>query len=110
VRSKPDVTSTVVKDRKPATLGAVLRVYKSQNGWLKISNSMEHWVNEKFVVAVKRATVTSDTLNVRSGAGISFQKIGSFVKGDELFIIEEKQDWCKISMEDKWVNKSFLKF
>ncbi len=110
VRSKSDVTSAIVKDRKPATLGAVLRVYKSENGWSKISNSMEHWVNEKFVVDVKRAVVNADTLNVRSGPGTNFPKIGSFLKEEELFIIEENKEWCKISMEEKWVNKSFLKF
>lgn len=110
VRSKSNVASPIVKDRKPATLGAVLRVYKSENGWLKISNSLEHWINEKFVFDVKRAVVNTDTLNVRSGPGTNFQKIGSLLKEEELFIVEENKNWCKINMEEKWVNKSFLKF
>jgi hypothetical protein len=30
------------------------------------------------------------------------------MKGQEVFIIEEQQGWCKISADNKWVKKEFL--
>ena len=110
IRSKPSVDGTKVSGRTAAIFGAILRVYKEQNGWFKISNSQEHWVLGKFAQQVKRAKVTADTLNVRSGSSTDFPKIGSYLKGEEVFIIKEQNDWCKVSMEEKWVNKNFLSF
>lgn len=110
VRKKPDAKSEKVTDREPATLGAILRVYKDKNGWYKISGSKEHWISGKFCIDVKRVVVNADVLNARSGPGTSFSKIGSFKKGQELFIEREEKGWCEIVMDDKWVSKDFLKF
>ncbi|HXR81676.1 MAG TPA: SH3 domain-containing protein, partial [Saprospiraceae bacterium] len=99
-----------VTDREAATLGAVLRVYKIQNGWFKISSTESHWVSGKFTLKVMRATINTDTLNVRNGPGTNFSKIGSFRQGDEIFIFGEKDGWNKIGMEEKWVKKEFLNF
>ncbi|MCK6641904.1 MAG: N-acetylmuramoyl-L-alanine amidase [Bacteroidia bacterium] len=98
-----------VADREPAALGAVLRVYKEKDGWLKISASMNHWVNGKFTAEAKRAIVTADTLNMRTGPGTNFEKKGSFKKGDELFIYKEENGWCRVGVEEKWVSGEFLK-
>lgn len=110
VRKKPDAKSDKVSDREAATLGAVLRVYKEKNGWYKISDSKEHWVNGKYCFDVKRATVKADTLNVRSGAGTKFPKVGSLKKGEEIFIEREVEGWCELTMDDKWVSKDYLTF
>lgn len=110
IRVSPDALSEKIKDRAAITFGAVLRVFEEKNGWLKISNSLEHWVSGKFTNSVVKATVNSDTLNVRSGSDLSFPKIGSFLKGEEVFVIEEKNGWCKIGMDEKWVSKKFLSF
>jgi SH3-like domain-containing protein len=110
IRTKPDGTSTKATDREAAVTGAVLRVYKEKDGWYKISGSKQHWVNGKFTVEVTRVKVNADTLNVRSGPAKSFSKIGAYTKGQELFITEEKNGWCKISMDEKWVSKDFLDF
>jgi SH3-like domain-containing protein len=110
IRSKPDGTSAKASDRHAAVNGAVLRVYKEKDGWYKISGSKQHWVNGKFTVNVTRVKVTADTLNVRSGPGTSFARIGAYTKGQELFIVQEKNDWCRVSMDEKWVNKDFLSF
>lgn len=99
-----------VADREPATLGSVLRVYKEKDGWLKISASMNHWVNAKFTAEAKRATVKADTLNVRTGPGTNFEKKGSYKKGQELFIFKEENGWCRVGVEEKWVSTSFLIF
>ncbi|RYF99957.1 MAG: SH3 domain-containing protein, partial [Chitinophagaceae bacterium] len=57
---------------------------------------------------VKRATVNASTLNVRSGPANTFPKVAAFTKGQEVFIIQESNGWCKISSDNKWVKKEFL--
>lgn len=110
VRKKADAKSDKVADREPATLGAILRVYKEKSGWYKISDSKEHWVHGKYCVDVKRAVVKADSLNVRGGAGPKFAKIGSIKKGEEVFIEREENGWCELTMDDRWVSKEYLTF
>ncbi|MBB5394539.1 SH3 domain-containing protein [Mucilaginibacter sp. AK015] len=110
IRTKPDASSPKATDRDAAALGAILRVYKETNGWYKISGSQEHWVLGKYTTDVKRATVKADTLNARSGPGTTFQKLGSYTKGQELFIVKEQDGWCKVNMDDRWVSKDYLVF
>ena len=110
IRQEPLRKANRVADREAATLGAILRVYNIQNGWFKISSSESHWVSGKFTLKVMRATINTDTLNVRNGPGTNFSKIGSFRQGDEIFIFGEKDGWNKIGMEEKWVKKEFLNF
>ncbi|MEO6151227.1 MAG: SH3 domain-containing protein [Mucilaginibacter sp.] len=110
IRTQPGAISPKAADRQPATLGAVLRVYQEQNGWYKISGSQAHWVAAQYTVTVKLATVTATTLNARSGPGPSYEKIGSYLKGQELFIVKEENKWCKVNMDERWVSKDFLAF
>lgn len=110
IRKQPNAQADKVPDREPAIFGAILRVFKEQNGWLKISSSKQHWVSGAHTKNVTRATVNTDTLNVRLGPGTSFSKTGSLAKGTELFIVEEQDGWCRISFDDKWVKKEFLSF
>jgi len=110
VRKAPSLSSEKDTGRASVTLGSVLRVFKEQGGWYKISNSKENWISGKYTMEVKKAIVSADTLNVRSGNDSSFPKIGSYLKGEEVFVIEEKNNWCKISMEEKWVSKKYLNF
>ncbi len=110
IRTAADGTSPKAKDRVAATLGAVLRVYKEKDGWYKISGSKQHWVNGRYAIDVTRAKVNTSTLNVRSGPAASFAKVGAYTKGQELFIIQEKNGWCKVSMDEKWVSKEYLNF
>lgn len=110
VRVKPASDSAKATDRSSLTLGSVLRVFKEKEGWLKISNSQEHWIFSKHTKPVQKALVTVDALNVRSGSDASFPKVGSYLKGEEVFVVEEKNNWCKVSMDEKWVSKKFLKF
>ena len=110
IRIGPSSKDKLVKGRKPAALGAVLRVYHENDGWYKISSSSDHWVFGKFTKVVKHAFVNTDSLNIRTGSGIDFPKTDSLLKGQEVFIIEEKDNWCKISMEEKWVSKKYLMY
>jgi SH3-like domain-containing protein len=108
IRKKPDSQSAKATDRDPALFGAVLRVYKEQNGWYKISGSKNHWVYGRYTTDVARATVIADALNVRNQPSASGLRIGSLQRGEEVFVYEERNGWCRISTEEKWVSKTFL--
>lgn len=110
VRVSPSGRAKLAADRGAARLGAILRVYGESNGWLKISNSQSHWVYGRYTKDVRRATVSATTLRVRSGPGINFNIVGSLPKSEEVFISEEKNGWCKIALEEKWLSKDYLEF
>lgn len=111
VRKKPDASSDKVTDRDPVTLGAILRVFKEKNGWLKISDSKNHWISGRFTLDVRKAVVTANSLNIRSSPEIKpFNVTGSASKGQTVFIEAEQAGWCKLIMENKWVSKDFLDF
>jgi len=110
IRTGADSSRPKVEGMVSAGIGAVLRVYAENNGWYKISNSKEHWVASRYTLPVTRAQVSATTLNVRNGPDSSFEKLGALNKGQELFIAEEKNGWCRLNMEDKWVSKGFLLF
>lgn len=108
VRVLPSATSAKASDRDAIPLGSVLRIFEEKNGWYKISSSSSHWISGRYTQKVTRATVNADTLNIRNGAGINFSIVGSLVKGTEIFITEEKNGWCKIGLETKWVKDTFV--
>lgn len=111
IRKGPGTQFPKATDRASLIMGAVLRIYKeNDNGWLKISSSADHWISGRYTDEVKRAVVNAHTLNVRLGPGTDFEKIESIKQGFEVFIQEEKDNWCKISMEDRWVFKTYLDF
>lgn len=109
IRVAPHSRAKKVNDREPAQFGAVLRVYKIENNWYKISNSSEHWVYGRYTKEVTKAEVIARVLNLRSGPSVSYPKIGRFTKGETVFISEIKGDWCKVSLEAKWVHQNYLK-
>ncbi|RYD70239.1 MAG: amidase [Sphingobacteriales bacterium] len=108
IREDANAQSKKVSGRAPVILGSVLRVFQEKNGWYKISGSQQQWINAAYTKEVKRATVNADTLNVRSGPANVFPKVAAFAKGQEVFVIDEENGWCKISAENKWVKKEFL--
>jgi SH3-like domain-containing protein len=110
IRTQPDAGSAKAAERPNIAMGAILRVYEEKDGWLKISNTLSHWVAARYTAEVKRATVNATVLNVRTGPGTNFPKTARIEKDEEVFVFEELNGWCKIGLEDKWVNKSFLLF
>jgi len=108
IRTQPDSAATKVTGREPATLGAVLRVHKEQNGWYKIANSEEHWVMAKHTIPVLRAKVNADKLNARSGPDKTFDKNGLYTKGQELFVGKLENGWYNVGMDNKWVSEEYL--
>jgi len=110
IRSGPSGRAILAQGRDAAITGAILRVYDERDGWYKISNSQENWVASRFTIEAHRATVNANALNVRSGPGTNFPRVDSLIRGEEIYIVAEINNWCKIAIEEKWVNKSFLTF
>lgn len=110
VRVDAKGSASLASDRDAARLGAVLRIYGESNGWLKISNSQSHWVYSRYTQEVQRATVSANVLRVRSGPGTNFNVVGTLPKSEEVFISDEKNGWCKLTMEEKWLSKEYLNF
>ena len=108
VRVQPSGRSAKVKDRDPALFGAILRVYDEQNGWYKISSSKNHWVYSRYTTDVLRATINTDSLNVRNQPSIQGLRLGAATKNQEIFIVLQHDGWSKISLEEKWVKTSFI--
>lgn len=108
IRENASSQSNKVKDRAAATLGAILRVYEIKNGWYKISSSANNWVNASYTKDVKHYNINANVLNVRSGPGTEYPKVATLSKNQEVFVIEEKNNWFKISTDNKWVKKEFL--
>lgn len=110
VRSNASSSSAKVKDREAALFGAVLRVYEEKDKWYKISSSSQHWVSSIYTKEVKRALVNANILNVRSGAGADFPKLGTVAKGSEIFVYKQKKGWSQINMESRWVKDDYLNY
>lgn len=58
----------------------------------------------------KAAIITADVLNVRAGAGGSFNKIGVVRYGDKLPILAHSNGWYKVSIGDLtgWISGDYL--
>lgn len=108
IRTGAGANYALSKDRDPALLGAVLRVYEEKNGWYRISSSAQHWVNARYTKEIKRAVVNAEVLNVRSGPGTAYPKLASLQKGTEVFVYDQQDGWSQVSIESRWVKDSFL--
>ena len=112
--------------------GRTVEIKDTQNGWHKISFNGGHgWVSGKYVsttsastggatsgststgttqTVIKTGTVTTSSLNVRSGASTSYSKIGTVTQGKKVSIYAESNGWYKISYNGGygWVSKSYV--
>lgn len=64
----------------------------------------------EYTTDVQRTTVNANVLRVRSGPGTEYAIIDNLMKSEEIFISTIKGEWCKISLEEKWLSKNFLDF
>lgn len=124
VRSGPGPSNAKVGD--PLSKGASVKVYEKANGWLRIGNGQ--WVSAEFVelsgnkdkggetaapkpvvnTPIASGTVTASTLNVRTGAGASFEKVDTLKNGAAVQIFEEKDGWMRIGPA-RWVSGEYVK-
>lgn len=90
-------------------------IQKQSNGWYRINyNGKTGYVSGQYVKVKNSATtpppvstsaiylVTGDSLNVRSGAGASYQRIGSVSQGTKLSVVrKESNGWYRIHYKGK---------
>jgi len=107
IRVAPDANSKLATGPS-AILGSILRVYEIKNGWYRISSTQQRWVKASFTKIVEMFRVNATTLNVRSGPGVSYPKVGSLGKGQEIFVSEESGNWYRVQTGNTWVSKDFL--
>ena len=107
IRNAPGVAG---KKINAAGYGAILRIYDTKNGWHKISATKQEWVSANFVARVERGTVNTPTLNVRSGPGAQFPKVGGVFLNQDVFIYESNDTWARISEDQQWVSRNYLNF
>ena len=53
-----------------------------------------------------RKVSVKTSLNVRSGAGILYKKVGTYKNGDVVKVLEEKNSWCRTELG--WVSSKYL--
>ena len=79
--------------------GTVAEVLSRQDGWVKIySARIGGWVSADYVQikSTPKVTVTGEKVNLRSGPGTSYSKVGEASRGDQLTLVEKQGDWYKI--------------
>jgi len=112
--------------------GAMVDVLGDDGSWLKISyKGKAAYISKKYTsisssgstssggtssgasggsaAAPKTTTVTCDSLNVRSGGGTQFAKIGTVTRGQTVSYTSESNGWLKINYKDGtgWISKSY---
>lgn len=89
----------------------------------KPSDGSERYIGTAFIVYAKKTTdelrksstkvVTASALNVRSGPGVSYNKVGILFKGDTVSVLATYNNgWCRINYDINsygYVNSSYLK-
>lgn len=122
VRSEPNLDAEII-DQAP--YGTVLSVLEERDGWCKvIYHDQVGWMKSEYLVepskidpsllaeakptAVKLVTV--DVLNVRSGPGTDFEKLGTISGGTLVTVLKEKSEWSLIDFEgqEAWVFNEYL--
>lgn len=96
-------------------------VVATEGDWYKIhSGNVEGYIKAEFLVVgnadlaksvgTRVAKVNTQTLNVRTDASTDASILGQVPDGEELTVVEEKEGWTKVSIEegDGWVSNEFV--
>lgn len=121
VRSLPDENSEIVGKLYNHSVGAFLG---EENGWYQIrSGSVTGYVKADFCVTgeaavelakqvrTRIATVTTQTLFVRSEPTTESGIIGMVPETEELVVLEEAEGWAKVDVEEGtgWISMDYVK-
>lgn len=94
--------------------GTKVNVYEEKNSWARIGDGQ--WCSMSYLSASAPApTVTTKImyvkanggLNVRSGAGTGYPKIGALTNGSKVTVYEENNGWSRIG-DGQWVSSQYL--
>ena len=121
VRETPSEESAIVGKLYDESAGVCLG---KEGDWYKIkSGTCEGYVKGQYVVTgaeavelakkvgKRVAVVNTTTLKVRQDADINSSVLGLVGNEDTLTVLEETDEWCKVSIEegDGWINKEYVK-
>lgn len=106
VRSGAATSFSKVKELK---LGDVVSLLAKVDGWWKIGE--KQFVSALYIAqipATRTGKVNNTYLNVRSGAGVSFSKVGELKLGDVVTIFETTAEgWYRIG-DNRWVLGKYI--
>ena len=97
--------------------GTKVEVISTTNGWSKISyNGSTGYVSSQYLSDNTTSTntttkyVTATTLNVRSGAGTSYSKLGKLEYKEKVTVLSTSNGWAKINYKGQagYVSSSYL--
>ena len=106
------------------TSGAKVTLLKKSGSWYQIKyNSITGWVSGDYLKVTlnssgggssstsKTGTVNAVSLNVRSGAGTSYSKIGALTKGTKVTILKTSGTWMQVKAGSitGWVSAEYIK-
>lgn len=120
-RTNAIVTVNALNIREtPGLLGKVVgsltryqkvEVLETSGDWLRISSG---WINKDYVKLVESSvtanntgTVKASVLNVRSGPGTTYERVGSLWYGENVIILENRGDWLRIN--SGWISADYVK-
>ena len=90
-----------------------VNIYDRLGDWFRIGD--DRWVHSDYVSMKfenKIATVEVDgsDLNVRSGPGSHYPKVGSLKNGETVQVAGNQGNWVKLSGGERWVHGKYIKF
>ncbi len=107
LRARPNTQSETVSQ---VASGDKLVVRSIEDQWVQVvpPDNTDFWVHKEFVVDDK---VLVNRLNVRSGAGINYNVVGSFNKGEQVVRRGSFGEWLKVAPPADaglWVSKDLV--
>ncbi|MCR8744913.1 SH3 domain-containing protein [Romboutsia lituseburensis] len=124
IRSGPSTSYSVVTK---AYKGDKVEILESSNGWhkVKLSNGSIGWGSGSYISVDgnsgsvtpetpstgKKATITTSSLNIRSGPSTSYSVVTKAYKGDKVEILESYNGWYKVKLSNGqvgWGSGSYI--
>jgi len=90
-----------------------VNVYDRIGDWFRIG--ADRWIHSDYVnmkYSNKLATVDVDgtDLNVRSGPGSQYPKVGTLADGASVQVVTTQGSWVKLAGGDRWVHGKYIKY
>ncbi len=125
VRSNPSTDSTILRTLDINT--RVLLIEQKVVGDVTWGRIAEGWVNMNYILidgeepaptdpvedptepsgdVIATGTVTASELNIRKGAGATYDRVGQYKKGDKVEILETKDGWGRTSKG--WISMKYV--
>ncbi len=114
VRSKASAASTVVARLNK---GSYVTLLSKSGSWWKVEygDGKTGYCHADYITTVQGSPVTvqisSGWLNVRSGAGSGYARVGKLTKGETVLLLKTAGDWSRVlydGVKTGWVSSAYL--